>query len=689
MLTYVINTSENKTFDSDRLFDLAGYNKIRWHNCLLSDIKQCAQEIFEKQNILGADRFRIAVLIDFYGFDRVRVPYGRLGFGGESGVDISLYMPYIEAYLMDNLIAYLELRELYAEDFEIYYVQNSKLERYEFVQGAEEQLKQVIGGLDVIEGSKDAALLKVEELKKQKEELDGDKKSRKKDKSKDGGAEDAPAVRYDDEVEEELVVPEAQDLVEYSSFSLYCTPSVSLKFYLKDYPYGSTQMTLVQFFEALRDRMGVRSTIRRYYYVTSYGGGKARLAFDTLSLSLYLIRMYEREESFDRDGEIKISRLDANRLKEVLETAWIKVCIASEVAKSNDSKYIALSDNLGADYDEVLSTAVVQEIPLSLGKENLSVEETYEKICYLATRTPEQVSEDHRKDFDDIMGKYLVSRDETRERNMEIEFEERIHEGALKKTSYCPSKAEFDAVVAEKQKKISDLFADALEADYISVDFDDEKKAATKIYREYVNAKACLPKKMLGDFIIMLLAMLSVFVPYTVLQLTHYGSGINIWLLAINMLALFAGLYVLAAIIRLAPILSKLRKCKEAMNLCYAKCRRKESYSMSKIRHRYEIDLINIERQRYAIRQLKRFYDANVAIDRNIQRHRDMLREVKDRIAGILNNLDVEPIFDPYESVEGEFDVNKPIRSKDNKVYRVFSIETIEAMFPKKGSDEQ
>jgi hypothetical protein len=174
-----------------------------------------------------------------------------------------------------------------------------------------------------------------------------------------------------------------------------------------------------------------------------------------------------------------------------------------------------------------------------------------------------------------------------------------------------------------------------------------------------------------------------------VLQLAHYGSGINVLLLAINMLALFAGLYILAAIIRLAPILSKLRKCKEAMNLCYAKCRRKESHSLSKIRHRYEIDLINIERQRYAIRQLKRFYDANVAIDRNIQRHRDMLREVKDRIAGILNNLDVEPIFDPYESVEGEFDVNKPIRSKDNKVYRVFSIETIEAMFPKKGSDDR
>jgi len=33
MITYVINTSENKTFDSEKLFDLAGYNKIRWIQC--------------------------------------------------------------------------------------------------------------------------------------------------------------------------------------------------------------------------------------------------------------------------------------------------------------------------------------------------------------------------------------------------------------------------------------------------------------------------------------------------------------------------------------------------------------------------------------------------------------------------------------------------------------------------------
>ena len=50
MLTYVINTSENKIFDSNLLFELAGYNKIRWMHCSLDKVKECAIEICDKQN---------------------------------------------------------------------------------------------------------------------------------------------------------------------------------------------------------------------------------------------------------------------------------------------------------------------------------------------------------------------------------------------------------------------------------------------------------------------------------------------------------------------------------------------------------------------------------------------------------------------------------------------------------------
>ncbi|MBO5270245.1 MAG: hypothetical protein J6B77_05635, partial [Clostridia bacterium] len=320
MLTYVINTSENKTFDSDKLFDLAGYNKIRWLNCRLSDIGQCAQYIHEKQNVLGADRFRIAVLVDFFGFDRLRIPYGRRGFGSDDGVDISLYIPYIEVFLLDNLIAYLEKREMYTEDFEVYYVQNTRMEPYEFLDNAPEQLCTILKGCpnEKLEATSCCS------------------------ECRDTVPEDDPLVaprKYPP------TIPPCER-IPYRAFDLYCTECVSLRFYLTDYPYGAQAMTFWEFYNAFRHRLGNKRGIRRHYYISSYGGGNARAAFDTLSLSLYLIRMYEREELIE-DGEMEVLHLDADTLKEVLETAWGKINLARKVAKANDSRYFSLKQNMG------------------------------------------------------------------------------------------------------------------------------------------------------------------------------------------------------------------------------------------------------------------------------------------------------------------------------------------------------
>jgi hypothetical protein len=54
----------------------------------------------------------------------------------------------------------------------------------------------------------------------------------------------------------------------------------------------------------------------------------------------------------------------------------------------------------------------------------------------------------------------------------------------------------------------------------------------------------------------------------------------------------------------------------------------------------------------------------------------------------MLNNLDVEPVLDADESISGEFDINKPIRSRENRIYKIFSIETIEKLFKRKGRNE-
>jgi hypothetical protein len=76
-------------------------------------------------------------------------------------------------------------------------------------------------------------------------------------------------------------------------------------------------------------------------------------------------------------------------------------------------------------------------------------------------------------------------------------------------------------------------------------------------------------------------------------------------------------------------------------------------------------------------------------MDENVDAHRAMLQEVEDCLVAMLNNMDVEPSMDECESVEGEFNPNKPIRSGENRIYQIFSIETIEKMLPKKGSEER
>ena len=58
---------------------------------------------------------------------------------------------------------------------------------------------------------------------------------------------------------------------------------------------------------------------------------------------------------------------------------------------------------------------------------------------------------------------------------------------------------------------------------------------------------------------------------------------------------------------------------------------------------------------------------------------------VNSQLSSIVNSLDVKPVFDENESVSGEFDLTKPIKSRENKVYRIFSLNTIEKLFSDEG----
>lgn len=670
MLTYVINTSENKTFDSDRLFDLAGYSKIRWMNCRLSDIGQCASEIFERQNTLGADSFRIAVLVDFFGFDRIRVPYGRNGYGAETGVDLSLYMPYIELFISDNLIAYLEKRELFASDFEVYYVQSGKYERYEFLDNEKEQLMRVLHG----------------------------------DESRAETVKKKVIDRITETVNGEVIVSEEEREIEveaYSEYLLYCTKDVSLRIRISDYPYGVSdeKLDFDSFYYAMGRRIALRSQIRRHYYLTSYGGGPARAAFDTLSLSLYLIRMYEREESIGAEGDLEIDHLDAEVLKDVLVTSWIKVNMARGIAVGNRNTYYKIRQASIETPEMIKGRKGSPEALIKKERVNLSPKEKktpnsadslYKDIMRFSDNMSGEPMGKEREEFDAMLAAYLRKRDETRENSVEDEFEQLREMGALEMTDQCPSLDEYNFALSEKQKEISALFEDALAAEYISVGFEKEKEKAEAAYKEYNTARSCMNKNIIGDIIFMLLTVLVMFVPYQLLQLSDFAMlSINATTLRNMSLIIFSGLFIAAFFIQMLPMMSRMKKAKRRLKEYYLDCVAKRKYSFSALRRRYESDLIRIEEARYEMRQYKHVYEINMMMDANVKKHRDMLEEVQERLSSMLNNLDVVPVYNPYESVLGEFDITKSFRARENKVYRIFSVETIERMFPKKkGSDE-
>ena len=89
------------------------------------------------------------------------------------------------------------------------------------------------------------------------------------------------------------------------------------------------------------------------------------------------------------------------------------------------------------------------------------------------------------------------------------------------------------------------------------------------------------------------------------------------------------------------------------------------------------------------MRQLKHLFDENLEKEKNVLLHRKMLDNMADCLSSMLNNLDVEPVFDANETVDGEFDLRKSPYSRDNKVYQIFSIEAIEKIFSKKGREQQ
>lgn len=679
MLTYVINTSENKTFDSDLLFELAGYNKIRWMHCSLSEVEECAKEIYSKQNTLDAEAFRIAVLVDFYCFDRVRKPYGGHGYHADPGVDLCIYYPFLEAYLSDHLFDYLERLDLHPFTCEVYYMQNEKGDRYEHLANRDEQVKKILSPAGtavlrpVLRTAENGETAEAEEVEKER-------------KGKSRKAPEAP------EKTEKPVEPEMEEA--YATFRLYCTPTVSLSFAVSDYPYqDGAEMSFDAFCRAFFLRSSDKNRIISHTYVAAYGGGSALAAFDTLALSLYLIRMYEREEDRESEGDFEIDHLDPVALKDALVRAWNKIRAAQDLAKESNCEYYSLdfgTENKkktgmdeGKSEEELLREYRARVKPEEL---NLSADELYRRISAYATHTSGDYNEQDRKEFDAIMLEYLEQRDTTREEGVKNEFDNLRVGGVFTMVKQCPSKLQYETAVKQRQDEISELFHSTLRAEYIKTDYSDAYDRAHKLYAEYQNLRARMSRNIIFDTVALILTLVAMILPYHFLQGTRMAAFFSLIQYGIAA-AIFFGIFIFSFVLVVLPVSVRMKNTRAAMQECLRECLAKHQLAFSAIKRRYSDDLFRIEQIRYEIRQIGRLQGANIAKNNNVNQHRDTLESVENRLSAILNNLGVEPTPDPYESVDHEFDIQRPIRAAENRVYKVFSIEAIESMFPRKGGN--
>lgn len=673
MLTYVINTSENKTFDSDLLFELVGYDKIRWMHSSLAKIEECAEEIFAKQNVIGAEDFRIVVLLDFYGYDLVRKPYQK-----EAGlVEAGIYRPFLEVYLHEHLFDYFEKRNLPAEQKAIYYIQYGKYEQYRDLANAEEQAATIFGRPE------EALALRA-------------KREAKGAEFHDPTAIPLDEIKMEGGVARVKEAPATADLEclknKYSEFYLECTASTKLRFAADEYS-AYQELTFVDFFRIISQRRNDYKDLATYSYEQKgIGGDDARAAYDSLNLSLYLVRLYEREEEPDFGEKVTVPTIKDTALKNVLERALRRVHSARTVALTNNCEYFKLE--LPADgkafvreTDEEVRGKVMGAAVKEADEISRTPAAEYTAICQYATHKQGFHTDDNKDEFNALFTTYLVSRDETRARDVESEFEEARVAGRLETTAQCPAELDYKNALKKKHAELEAVLSKALEAEYVEVDFKDELTKAEDAYKRYLRHKSRMTLSLIGDGIFLILTLLIMLIPYMALQLQHDPFSAEALALYGVAAGIFAGVFIFSFAVHFLPIWRLMKAAQKDLHNAFRECVIKHKVSFYRLKKRYEFELQLVEKIRYEIRAITALHQANARKEECVRLHRDMLERVEDCLRAILNKLRVRPVLSSDEDVADSIALTKPFRAPENKIYKVFSIEAIDEMFTQRGGN--
>lgn len=641
MLTYVINTSENKVLKTDLLFDLVGYNKIEWMRCSLNKIGEKAEEIIEYQQPMTAGEYRVVVLVDFLAFEKTLFPE-------ENPVSeyLAIYKSLIEIYLHDHLYTPLRRAQLGFDGLEVFYIQYTEKNTIRENAAEKEQLAKLLG------------------LDDEAAQIAGGKKS-------EDGAEKKPAERYD-------------------TFSIEYRGGEKITFRAEEFCKAideDKKATFDTFYQNFPEKYDIAyrafgSRSRTYVAGTASARSESRAAFDNLNLSLALIRAYEQEVEIvvdKRDDVVDVPQMNKERFFDTLRHAYGKVQSALE--------YVRQRGNAGGFYiletqksvsDSICSDVMSDEEKMDVigSAKGMSLEARYAKIRELASVPAGTKSEEEKRELSTYMSAYKQKRDEMR--NHSTAQDTRLILQKAKKQSKYPSGLEYENAVEKKKTTMRRILKAAIDADYDGADYTQEFAEANDARDKYLSGKARLEKYIRTNIVCFFLVMLAMLVPYFVFQIKDSKLG-AVLLLSVA-LGFFGGVFLLSALLHVIPILRDIRLAKLKMTELHETCLIKQRQSIFRLRQRYTVYLPAVESIHYELDELETLYEANREINRHIEEHREMLEKVRDVLLGMLTSMQIPHKAEGNLTLDDdEFKINESFRQ--NSIYRIFTIDVIEDIF--------
>ncbi|MBQ8908447.1 MAG: hypothetical protein IJY71_07690 [Clostridia bacterium] len=653
MLTYVINTSENKTFDSNLLFELVGYRQIQWKHCSLSRISECAEEIFKEVDALSvaeADKYRVVVLVDFYGFPSCKKAED------EAAADIvNIYKKCIRQYLTHNLYDYLSSRNVAPTDYVIYNIQyvNNRSQKTAMERALAARL---------FLAAKEKGDTELLPLTEEVEKL-------------------PPLCREGTSLEKTVLLDGAPT---YSAFYLSCGKDNCLKLAEYDSP-----LTFEAFYHRYTEYIAANCAdrVETAPYVT-FSTSDEHAAYDVLCMSLFLVWRYECLNDEGRDATaIETARPNPKRLQDVLLSAFGNIHQAQETSLRNACLYYSLEQataQVRAPKDNEGEDMMMQREMKDGSEKVLSFDEQYTRICQYATKEEgADIPDEARAAIDKAMANYLAARDEKRDVS---ETEEDLKRSGLfvANSTSCPSELEKKQLLDKQRLRMKELLNDALGAGYTAGDFSKEREKATDIYNDYKRTQALMKRSFLGDLVLLVVTLLVMLVPYGALQLYRAPFSIPSLICYGIAAAIFGGILIFSLLLHVIPIVRKLDRLKRKMQNLYEECCAKNRKALQPLFSRYKSKLLTIEDIRYSIRRIERLDSINRRKNARAEEHRELLESLENTISGILSSMHIITSFSTTPT-EIDFDIEKDVA--DNSIYHVFSAKNIETLFERGGND--